>query len=429
MASWKNIALPGAPEEGAPDYVLSHAAPVCARFQAQRWVLDNIIQANGMDWDQPRSRYLAGPGGGEAAGDFIGLRARIKKLADAAPAFEAAARRREANARAFEEEGALVSARGNYFIASIHWGAAQWTIDESNEQNIYYNQRKRECYASYGRLADHHVESVWIRLGDRAIPAWFHLPPGYNGGRIPCVVSIPGMDSLKESGVSLNGDRWLSRGMAVLAVDGPGQYESPLVGVYVSIGNWQEAARNIMDWLLTRPEVDGERIGVSGNSFGTLFSTIVAASEPRFKACAVNAPCFEPGCHTIFEEASPTFKQRFMFMANIQDEAKFNEFCKSISWEGHAQKIAMPYLCLTGESDELSPLRYTEQLIDSMSCPRRLVIYQDSRHAIGGVPSASLGPFAPGLVADWMADRLAGKPMESERWFVDAAGRVEKSPL
>ena len=34
------------------------------------------------------------------------------------------------------------------------------------------------------------------------------------------------------------GDRFLNRGMAVLAIDGPGQYEAPMVGVYFSVDNW-----------------------------------------------------------------------------------------------------------------------------------------------------------------------------------------------
>ena len=35
--------------------------------------------------------------------------------------------------------------------------------------------------------------------------------------------------------------------------------------------------------------------------------------------------CHEPGCHTIFEEASPTFKKRFMYMSGITDEAEFDK--------------------------------------------------------------------------------------------------------
>ena len=63
----------------------------------------------------------------------------------------------------------------------------------------------------------------------KALPGWFHLPPGYSGGRIPAVVAIPGMDSFKEVAVAMYGDRWLMRDIAVLALDGPGQYRNNFV--------------------------------------------------------------------------------------------------------------------------------------------------------------------------------------------------------
>jgi dienelactone hydrolase len=402
--------------------------PKVRRFSEQRWSIDNIIQANGIDWDQPRSIYLQAPCGVEALPDFAAIRLRVKKMADIGPAFEAAARRREAKARLSEEADELITARDNYFMAAVHWGAAQWTFDENNEQNIFLNQKKRACYANYARLADHRVEPVWIPFKDTALPAWYHLPPDYvDGSKIPAVVSIPGMDSFKEGAVSLYGDRWLNRGMAVLAVDGPGQYEAPLLGIRANMENWIAAAPALYEWLSTRPEIDEKRIGVSGTSFGSFFGTILAANEPRYRAAAVSATCLEPGCHTIFEEASPTFKKRFMWMAGYTDEAQFDEFIKSFTWEGHVERIRAPYLCLAGEAEELSPLAHTERMFAQLKCPKRLVVYQEARHAIGGVSSVALGPNPPTLIADWMMARLAGKPFASERWYVTATGQVNKT--
>jgi hypothetical protein len=71
----------------------------------------------------------------------------------------------------------------------------------------------------------------------------------------------------------------------------------------------------------------------------------------------------------------------------------------------------------------------TELMISKMSGPRALMVYADSRHSVGGVPSANLGPFAPTFTADWLVARLAGKPTVSERWFVDPTGRVNRSAL
>jgi dienelactone hydrolase len=403
--------------------------PHVRRFDEQRWLIDNTIRANGIDWDQPRSLYIQAPCGIEANADFAGIRERVKKMADIGPAFETVARRREAKAKAAEESGNKITARDNYFMAAVHWGAAQWPYDQNDATNIACNNKKRECYTKYAALSDHHVEAVWIPFEGKAIPAWFHLPPGYKGGRIPVVITVPGMDSYKEIAVALYGDRFLSRGAAVLAIDGPGQYEAPMLGIYFSTERWIAVGKPIVDWLVARPEIDVERIGLSGTSFGTFFGTILTAHEPRVRACAVTSVCHEPGAETIFQQASPTFKKRFMYMSGITDEAEFDKFRKTITWQGHTEKIRVPYLCVAGEFDELSPIEHSERLVKSVKGLKQMVVYQDSRHSVGNVPAANLGPFPGTLVADWLIDRLAGKPFPSERWFVRSNGQIDKTPL
>ena len=413
-----------------PEYVrVRRGEPRVRRWQEQRWLVDNVIKANGVDWDQPRTKYLNFPCGMEASADFALIHQRVQKYADISPAFAAAARRREAKAKEAEEQGWTVTARDNYFMAAVHWGAAQWPYHDNDDENIALNERKRACYQSYARHAEHRVEAVWIPFRGRHLPGWFHLPPGYAGGRVPVVVEIPGMDGFKEIAVALNGDRWLSRGFAVLAIDGPGQNEAPLFGIHVSMENWVAAGPAIADWLVARPEVDPGKIGITGRSFGSLFGTIVTANEPRVRACAVVMTCLEPGCHTIFEEASPTFKKRFMWMAGYTDEDEFDRFVKSLTWEGHAERIKAPYLCVAGEAEELSPLEYTEKMFSAMSAPRQLIVYQESKHSVGFVPSANLGPNPYTTMAEWMRDRMAGKPLASERWYVDNTGKVSKTPF
>ena len=321
-----------------------------------------------------------------------------------------------------------MTARDNWYMAAIHYGAAEWPYDDSDEIHVGLHTKKRECFANFARLADRKVEAVSIPFNGKSIPAWFHLPPSYSGARVPVVIAIPGMDSFKEASVALSNDRWLTRGVAALAIDGPGQYESPLRGIYVSMQNWIDAGPAVVDWLLRRPEVDGQKIGVVGTSFGSLFGTILTANEPRIAATAVMSTCLEPGCKTIFEEASPTFKKRFMWMSNYTDESKFDEFAKTLTWEGHAEKIRKPYLVVAGEADELSPLKHTERMILAMTGPRQMVVYADSRHSVGNVPATNFGPFPPTLVADWLVARLNGKPFKSERWFVAPTDRLPRPP-
>ena len=200
-----------------------------------------------------------------------------------------------------------------------------------------------------------------------------------------------------------------------------------MIGVYFSVESWMAAGKPLVDWLGAQPEIDAERVGCSGTSFGTFFGTILTAHEPRIRAFAAMSVCYEPGCHTIFQEASPTFKKRFMYMSGITEEEEFDEFRKTITWEGHAEKIHAPYLVVAGECEELSPLEHSERLMAALQGPKQMVVYQESRHSVGNVASANLGPFPPILLADWLADRLAGKPLVSERWYVSGWGEIGKT--
>lgn len=404
--------------------------PVMRRFDEERWVLDNIIQANGVDWDQPHTIILLRACGLDIAGDMNALRQRVKKFADIAPAFEALARRRELLAKQAEAAGEKIPARDNYFFATQFWASAMWPIDEIDGTIKVYNTKKRENFTKYIEYADHHIEWAEIPYRGKTLPAVFHLPPGYQSGtKVPVVVIVPGMDGYKEKYVSLYADAWMQRGVAALCVEGPGYWEAPLRGIYVNVPGWAETGNEVVRWLMARPEIDADKIAMTGSSFGSFFSAVMMSDEPRYKACAITGTCYEPGCHALFDTASPTFKHRFMFMSGITDERQFDEFRKTIDWHGYAEKVRAPYLVAAGGSDELCQLEYTEQFVKALAGPKQLMIYADSRHGVGGVPSTYNGPDPRTYQAEWIMARLSGKPFASERWFVEPSGKVEKSPL
>src|SRR5258705_12897234 len=110
-----NAAAPSpAAGPGSDRAISNRGGPLTRRWTEQRWLLDNTIRSVGMDWDQPRSIYLSVPCGPEANADFAAIRQRIPKLADASPAFEAGARRREATGQTAEGNKHPGHSRGNY---------------------------------------------------------------------------------------------------------------------------------------------------------------------------------------------------------------------------------------------------------------------------------------------------------------------------
>ncbi len=397
------------------------------RWQEQRWILDNIIQSVGVEWDQARIGYTLGPCGPEAAYDFNIVRQRVKKFADIAPQFAAAARRREQVAQEYEREGRVVAARESYFIAALLWASAQWPLFENTKENSFFNERKVECYQKFIAFAPHKIERVEIPFGKSSLPAYLHLPLAWNGEKVPCILSIDGMDGSKEIMHSMYGDKILSRGLASLAIDGPGQGECCVRNIHVTADNFKEVGRVALDWLRKRPEIDGDQLGVYGVSFGSYFATQVASVDAGLRGCAVAFVCHEPGGHTIFNMASPTFKLRFMYMAGYEDEAEFDRFAEGLRLNG--AEVKSPYLVLAGEDDELSPIEYTYRLFDEIPMPKQLVVYQGERHGFGSGSAAALGPQWMNMIADWFVDRFAGKPMQSERVLVDATGHQHATPV
>ena len=405
-------------------------APRVRRFEDQRWILDNIIQTVGVEWDQPRLNYMSAPGGVEAAGDFRAAAARIQKYADVDREFMAAARRRQAKAEAAEAAGHKVSARESYFIASLLWATARWPIHEANERLLDLEKKMNHCYAKFVEYADRPIEHIEIPFGNQSLPGYLHLPwKPKNGEKFPCVIGSQGMDGCKEAGVAMYGDKILERGIAIFAMDGPGQGECFSRRVLVTHDNHKDAVKATLDVLEKRPELDATRLGYKGSSFATYFGTVAAAGlGDRLKAVALYAVCQEPGAHTIFNLASPTFKMRFMYMAGYDDEAEFDKFMPKLDLRPVADKIAAPYLVVAGGDDELSPIEHTYELVGRIKAPKKLVVYEGARHAIGPVPSVALSENPQTLMADWLADRFAGKPMKSEKVYIDSTGKQTVTP-
>jgi len=150
----------------------------------------------------------------------------------------------------------------------------------------------------------------------------------------------------------------------------------------------------------------------------------VASIDDRIKGCAVAFVCHEPGFNTIFNMASPTFKLRFMYMAGYENEDEFDKFVKTLTLEGAGEQIRCPYLVIAGEDDELSPIEYTYKLLNRIKAPKQLVLYQGEKHALHSTSSTALGPHWGVYIAEWIKDRLDGKPMESKSIMVDLLGQT-----
>ncbi|HXQ53564.1 MAG TPA: alpha/beta hydrolase, partial [Stellaceae bacterium] len=266
----------------------------------------------------------------------------------------------------------------------------------------------------------------------RSLPAYLHLPrKPTSGEKFPCVMAIGGMDGTKENSAAMYGDKLLERGIAIFAVDGPGQGECFARRINVTYTSHMEAAEANYKFLASHPALDKDRIVVRGTSMGTFFATQAAATlGTKIKALSESAVCHEPGFNTIFNMAAPSFKMRFMYMAGFEDEDEFDAWVAKLDLRPIAKDIKVPMQVIAGQDDQLSPLEHTRELLSLVKTPKQFVVYEAAVHGVYGAPSTLTGENPQTLQADWIADRLAGKPMaRSEEIFISNAGRATVTPL
>jgi len=387
------------------------------RWREQRWILDQIIQTRGIDWDQGRTGKILRNCGPGVQSDLQEITRRIQKFVDIPREFARVAARREALGHETEAAGHLVEAREHYYIASVFYTNAMWAIyEDGNPTRIAWQERKRACYDKFIQYAGRLIERVEFPYQGKLVQALLHLPPAIKSGeKVPCVMYIPGMDGVKED-TAMNNDPLLERACAILAVDGPGQGETRERGIKCTASNYADMGKLVCDYLIKRPEIDSDRLGVMGSSMGSYWAPLVVAAEPRFKACAVSGVCVEPGQYAIFNMSSPTFKLNYMYMAGYDDEAAFDEFAKTLTLEGIGSKIACPYMIVAGEDDEHCDMKFVYALMEEIRAPRLLVVYEGEKHSIRN-------PRARALLINWLADRLVGKSFKSEKIYVETSGK------
>ena len=409
--------------------VSEHAGGGPRRWREQRWLIDESIRTQTIEFDQPRLVYHLAPVADELAGaDMAVIRNAVKKVADHVPVVRSVAERRERWARAAEDSGHPLSAGPHWYAAAQLWALACWPVWEDDALAAALDEKKNAAYLSWADTADHTVERVDVPFGDRTLPAWFHVPAGATGP-LPTVLACGGMDAPREIVVARVGDPWLRRGFAVLAVDGPGQGEAAISGVHVSDTAWIDAGEALVAWLRARPEVDDDRLVCTGTSFGSFWMTQVAATQPVFRGCSVALPVFEPGAGTIFGSAAPSFKARHMWMAGLwHDEPAFDRMVAGYDLRPLIERMAVPWHVVGGGADELSPPSWVQEMARRCPAPSSVTTYAGARHSMTETPAAALGPPWRGLTVDWLEDRVLGRPVAPENRLVTPAGQVVELP-
>lgn len=130
------------------------------------------------------------------------------------------------------------------------------------------------------------------------VPAFVVSPADVNGARLPAVILQHGMGAVDKSNLLPDAIVLARAGAIALLPDAPDQRPAAMrtleyAGHEHDPELWEQAAvdvRRAVDVLIARDDVDPERIGFVGHSFGSSVGAILAAVEPRIRALVLIAP-------------------------------------------------------------------------------------------------------------------------------------------
>ncbi len=294
-----------------------------------------------------------------------------------AAAFSSAAKPYEVKAAQAEKAGDKQGAKENYLRAYQYYRLARYpTINSEGKKEAY--RKSQEMLFKAACFFDIPIERIEIPFKGKSgegnkIIAYLRVP---KTGVLPfpLLVSWGGIDGFKEE--QLN-DSALERGIATLAIDGPGVGDSPLKGS-------EDAERlfgAVFDWVGMSKVFDSRKLGVWGYSTGGYWAVKVAHVFKDKIACAVS----QGGpVHYAFElewihkqERGEYPFELFETLAYAFGKSSYKEWVEyapklSLLKQGILDKPCAPLLLVNGIHDSVFPIQDYYLLLEhgSPKCAR-----------------------------------------------------------
>lgn len=214
----------------------------------------------------------------------------------------------------------------------------------------------------------------------------------------PLVIMLMGLDSAKEETDDYE-NRFLERGLATLAIEGPGQGE---VEYDLALRpDFEVPIAHVFDWAVAHGDIDADRIGLWGVSFGGYHAPRVAAFEKRVKACVALSGPFNLGA--VWEKFPELSREAFRVRTKTATPEEASVVAHQFNLEPVAAQITCPLYIVSGTLDRVTPSDNTAQLAKAVSGPVVLDIIEGATHVAN-----NRGYCYRPQTADWMAKQLYG---------------------
>ncbi len=289
-----------------------------------------------------------------------------------------------------ETGGHRITAGEAYIRAALFYHWATFLYGHDATRFAAGMEAMNRCWEKAAPLVDPPMEFFTVGFDGLDLPGYLIRPPGVS--RPPIVLLVPGGDSTKEELYDF-ATHIVARRMAAAAFDGPGQ---GLVSTQAKIRpDFEVPIRAVVDHLLDREDLDGDRLAVGGISYGGLFACRAAAFDERVKAVVSVSSWYTPaGRYPTIDRVSQVALRQYMG----DDPAAVMD---TITMEGAAHRITVPLLQVYGGLDKASPPEHAYRVEAEVPGPTTTMVFDDGVHVCN-----NLHQLVRPLIADWLAERL-----------------------
>lgn len=277
--------------------------------------------------------------------------------------------------------------------AATYFHFGQFLFDVDPAQRVRAHARAVDALTRALPLLDPPGRRELISFEGTSLVGVVRTPAG--PGPHPVVILVAGLDSTKEEFRDVE-RAFLDRGLATIALDGPGQGEA---GHLALRADWESVGAAVLAHLETLPDLDATRVGVWGVSLGGYYAARLASADLPIAAtvCLTGPYDFS----TSWEGLNPLTRHAFVTRSHSASDEEAHAVARTLSLRGRAEAITAPLLVIAAKRDRLISWHDAERLASEARGETTLVVLDEGNH--GG--ANAIYRHRP-LSADWMAQHL-----------------------
>lgn len=266
--------------------------------------------------------------------------------------------------RAALEAGDRVTARRALFRSCSYYRHSEFFLSSDDPRREEAYRAGTSNWAQAAELSDGLIERISVPFEGTTMDGYF-IRPDNTGKARATVLFLGGADSWAEELYFLGGTEFPARDMNVVVIDTPGRGSSLRFKKLYSRPDYEVPVSAIFDVLEKRDDVDADRFGLAGVSFGGYYAPRAAAFEPRVKAVA--AWCGTWSILTDFYEWYPPLQEQLQWLSGSKDDAEAREKLAKFTFDGIAEKLQIPVYVMHGTDDIIMDIKGAHRFVDALT--------------------------------------------------------------